>query len=90
MARLAYFALTRGEFIQRISNFYKCQTAIGTNIFLMTIISVIAGPSMSGQAFYTFTLENLEKFGALKAIDAKGRELVYMIRFPATIKALTG
>ncbi len=35
-------------------------------------------------------LENLEKFGALKAIGAKGRELVYMILFMATFTAMTG
>jgi putative ABC transport system permease protein len=35
-------------------------------------------------------LENLEKFGALKAIGAKGRELVYMILFQASFVALTG
>jgi hypothetical protein len=50
----------------------------------------IVGLSISGQTFYTFILENLEKFGALKAIGAKGRELVYMILFMATFTALTG
>ena len=48
------------------------------------------GLSISGQTFYTFILENLEKFGALKAIGAKGRELVYMILFQATFTALVG
>ena len=56
----------------------------------MTIISFIVGLSISGQTFYTFILENLEKFGALKAIGAKGSELVYMILFMATFTALTG
>lgn len=42
------------------------------------------------QTFFTFILENLEKFGALKAIGAKGRELVAMILFQATFTALTG
>lgn len=42
------------------------------------------------QTFYTFILENLEKFGALKAIGVKNRELVYMILFQATFTALTG
>jgi putative ABC transport system permease protein len=56
----------------------------------MTVISFIVGLSISGQTFYTFILENLEKFGALKAIGAKGRELVYMILFMATFTALTG
>ena len=37
-----------------------------------------------------FTLENLDKFGALKAIGAKGRELVGMILFQAAITAFAG
>ena len=52
------------------------QTGIGTNMLLMTLISFIVGLSISGQTFYTFILENLDKFGALKAIGAKGRELI--------------
>lgn len=57
---------------------------------VMTIVSFIVGLSISGQTFYTFILENLEKFGALKAIGAKGRELVAMILFQALFTALTG
>jgi len=90
VASLGYDALKKDEFIQRISNFYKYQTGVGTNVLLMTVISFIVGLSISGQTFYTFILENLEKFGALKAIGAKGKELVYMILFQATFTALTG
>ena len=74
----------------KISTFYTYQTGIGTNMLLMTVISFIVGLSISGQTFYTFILENLEKFGALKAIGAKSRELVTMILFQATFVALTG
>ena len=87
---LGYLALTADEFKQRISNFYKYQTGVGTNVLIMTIISFIVGLSISGQTFHTFILENLDKFGALKAIGAKGKELVYMILFQATITALIG
>lgn len=87
---LGYEALTKDEFTQKISNFYMYQTGLGTNVLLMTVISFIVGLSISGQTFYTFILENLEKFGALKAIGAKGKELVYMILFQATFTALTG
>lgn len=87
---LGYRAVTKRQFIQRISNFYKYQTGLGTNILIMTVVSFIVGLSISGQTFYTFILENLEKFGALKAIGAKGRELVWMILFQATFTALTG
>jgi putative ABC transport system permease protein len=90
VAKLGYVALTKVEFNKRITDFYTYKTGIGTNILLMTVISFIVGLSISGQTFYTFILENLEKFGALKAIGAKGRELVYMILFMATFTALTG
>ena len=88
--KAGYLALTKDEFIQKISDFYMYQTGIGTNMLMMTVISFIVGLSISGQTFYTFVLENLEKFGALKAIGAKGRELIYMILFQATFVALTG
>jgi len=90
VARAGYLALTKDEFINKISQFYMYKTGIGTNLLLMTVISFIVGLSISGQTFYTFILENLEKFGALKAIGAKGRELVYMILFEATFVALAG
>jgi putative ABC transport system permease protein len=87
---LGYEALTKDEFIRKITNFYMYQTGLGTNVLIMTVISFVVGLSISGQTFYTFILENLEKFGALKAIGAKGYELVYMILFQATFTALTG
>ena len=90
VARLGYVALTRAEFNDQITSYYTYQTGIGTNILLMTVIAFIVGLSISGQTFYTFILENLEKFGALKAIGAKGRELVYMILFMAFFTAMIG
>lgn len=87
---LGYLALTRDEFQDRISDYLKYKTGIGTNTLLMTVISFIVGLSISGQTFYTFILENLEHFGALKAIGAKGRELVYMILFQAAFTSLAG
>ena len=88
--KLGYVALTKDQFMDKISDFYKYQTGIGTNILLMTVISFIVGLSISGQTFYTFILENLDKFGALKAIGTNNRELVSVILFQATFTALTG
>jgi putative ABC transport system permease protein len=87
---LGYVALTRDEFVDRISNFYMFQTGLGINILLMTAISFIVGLSVSGQTFYTFILENLDKFGALKAIGTSSRVLIAMILFQASFTALTG
>jgi putative ABC transport system permease protein len=88
--QLGYRALTSGEFIQMISDFYKYKTGIGMNILIMTVISFVVGLSISGQTFYTFILENLEKFGALKAIGATNRDLIAMILFQASFACLTG
>jgi putative ABC transport system permease protein len=90
VAKLGYVALTKDGFNRRISDFYTYKTGIGTNILLMTIISFVVGMSISGQTFYTFILENMEKFGALKAIGARGRKLILMILFMAAFTALTG
>jgi putative ABC transport system permease protein len=90
VARLGYVALTEQEFIDHTSRFYEFHTGLGMNILIMTVISFIVGLSISGQTFYTFIIENLERFGALKAIGAKGNKLVAMILFQSTFTALTG
>jgi putative ABC transport system permease protein len=90
VAAAGYLALSQQEFMQKISKFYMYQTGMGTNMLLMTAISFIVGLSISGQTFYTFILENLEKFGALKAIGAKSHELVMMILFQATFVSIIG
>jgi putative ABC transport system permease protein len=87
---MGYLVVTEDEFVQRISDFYKFKTGLGTNILLMTAISFIVGLSISGQTFYTFILENSEKFGALKAIGSRSSELITMILFQAIFTALTG
>ena len=88
--KLGYQALTRDQFVKKISDFYTYQTGMGMNVLMMTAISFIVGLSISGQTFYTFILENLERFGALKAIGAKGHELITMILFQASFTALLG
>ncbi|MFZ0736467.1 MAG: ABC transporter permease [Candidatus Acidiferrales bacterium] len=90
VATLGYLALTKQEFMQRTADFFIYQTGGGTNILIMTLISFIVGLSISGQTFYTFILENLERFGALKAIGTKSRDLVGMILFQATFTSFTG
>jgi len=87
---LGYRARTEKEFMQRTAHFFIYETGGGTNILIMTAISFIVGLSISGQTFYAFILENLERFGALKAIGTKSRDLVGMILFQATFTALTG
>jgi putative ABC transport system permease protein len=90
VAALGYRALTRDEFMKQSINYYIYQTGMGTNLLIMTVITFAVGLSVSGQTFYTFVLENLERFGALKAIGTTSRELVAMILAQVTFTALTG
>lgn len=90
VAALGYLAVTEGQFMDKISNFYIYQTGMGTNLLILTAISFLVGLSISGQTFYTFILENLERFGAFKAIGTKSNELIAMILFQATFTSLTG
>jgi len=87
---LGYLALTKEEFMKRTADFFVYKTGGGTNMLIMMLISFIVGLSISGQTFYTFILENLERFGALKAIGARSRDLVMMILFQTTFTSLTG
>ncbi len=87
---LGYLALTRGELRRKVSTFYLFSTGMGVNIGLGTLISVLIGIVVSGQTFYTFVLEHLERYGALKAIGITSRELIWMILFQAGFASLTG
>jgi len=88
--KLGYDALTKEQFIDRISRFYMYKTGLGTNVLLMAVISFVVGLSISGQTFYTFILENLERFGALKAIGARSSQLIAMILVQAALAAFCG
>jgi putative ABC transport system permease protein len=90
VAALGYLALTKDEFTLRSIRFYIYETGMGMNLLIMTIITFTVGLSISGQTFYTFIIENLERFGALKALGTRDSELVGMILFQATFTALTG
>lgn len=88
--KLGYVALTKDEFVTKNRNYYLFKTGMGTNIMMMTIISFIVGLSIAGQTFYAFVLENVEEFGALKAIGAKKSELVQMILIQASVVGFLG
>jgi len=90
VAKIGYLGLTDQEFQEKIADFYKYKTGAGTNILIMMVIGFLVGLSISGQTFYTFVLENLEKFGALKAIGARNSQLIYMILFQVSFASFIG
>ncbi len=88
--KLGYVALTKDEFIAKNRNYYLFKTGLGMNIMMMTLISFVVGLSIAGQTFYSFVIENLEQFGALKAIGATRNELIKMIMFQAGVVGFLG
>ena len=88
--KLNYIARTEQEFISMNTNYYLLKTGMGMNILIMTLVSFIVGLSVAGQTFYTFVLENLDKFGALKAIGAKKSDLIQMILFQSAVVGFLG
>ena len=90
VGKLGYRALTDREFTTRNDRFYEFQTAMGTNILIMTLISFIVGLSIAAETFYMFVLDNLERFGALKAIGARSSALVVMIFYQSLIVSFLG
>jgi putative ABC transport system permease protein len=87
---LGYLAMTKEEFIKKNTRYYITKTGFGTNVLIMTLISFVVGLSIAGQTFYTFVLENLEKFGALKAIGAKKSDIMHIILFQAAVVGFLG
>jgi putative ABC transport system permease protein len=87
---LGYRALTKDEFMSQSIRYYIFQTGMGVNLLIMTAITFAVGLSVSGQTFYTFVLENLERFGALKAIGTTSRELILIILFQVSFTTVTG
>lgn len=90
VSEAGYLALTQKEFIKKNKDYYLYQTGLGTNVMIMTFISFIVGLSIAGQTFYAFVIENIEEFGALKAIGAKKQELINMILFQSSVVGFLG
>jgi putative ABC transport system permease protein len=61
-------ALTRDEFIWATLRYFMRRTGIVINFGITVSLGFIVGCAIAGQTFYTFTLENLNQFGSLKAM----------------------
>jgi putative ABC transport system permease protein len=64
VAKLGYVAFTKDEFNKRIADFYTYQTGIGTNILLMTVISLHRRPLDLGSDLSTPSSSKISKNSA--------------------------
>lgn len=83
-------ALTKEDFSWNTVMYFMKFTGIPINIGIGVIMAFIVGTAISGQTFYTFTLDNLRYFGALKAMGASNWLLLRMIVLQALIVGLVG
>jgi putative ABC transport system permease protein len=83
-------ALTREEFIRSTLMYFVRRTGIVINFGITVTLGFIVGCAIAGQTFYTFTLENLNQFGSLKAMGVTNLRIVGMVLFQGLVVGLIG
>lgn len=72
-------ALTRAEFSRATMDYYLQRTSIPQNFAITVILGFVVGCAIAGQTFYNFVIENLNQFGALKAMGVTNSRIVGMV-----------
>jgi putative ABC transport system permease protein len=83
-------ARTRDEFKWLTMGYFLRYTGIPINIGIGMVMSFIVGTAIAGQTFFSFTLDNLRHFGALKAMGASTWQLLRMITLQALMVGSIG
>ncbi len=83
-------ALTREEFMWLTLSYFMRRTGIIMNFTITVSLGFIVGCAIAGQTFYTFTLENLNQFGSLKAMGVSNLRIVGMVLTQASVVGLIG
>ncbi|MFN0205599.1 MAG: ABC transporter permease [Planctomycetota bacterium] len=72
-------AYTKDSFRELTMRYYMKYTGIPINFGTAVALGFLVGIAIAGQVFYSFTLDNLKHFGALKAMGASNGKLLQMI-----------
>ncbi|MFN0060576.1 MAG: ABC transporter permease [Planctomycetota bacterium] len=83
-------ALTADEFKTMTVKYFLKYTGIPINFGISVLLGFIVGMAIAGQTFYSFTLDNLRHFGALKAMGAGNGLLLRMILLQALLVGFVG
>lgn len=83
-------ALTTDQFVEKTINYYLRYTGIPINFMTTVILGFIVGTAVAGQMFYSFTLENIRQFGALKAMGVGNLRIVGMVLLQAALVGFLG
>ena len=83
-------AFTQQGFINKTWWYFFANTGIPINFAISVALGFVVGTAIAGQTFYSFTLENLKQFGALKAMGTPNGTLLRMILLQAMIVGIIG
>lgn len=83
-------ALTTPEFDARSTNELLTRTGILINFGITIVLGFVIGLLVAGQTFYTFVLDNLKLFGALKAMGAGNWTVMRMMSLQVVVVGLIG
>jgi putative ABC transport system permease protein len=83
-------ALTHAQFIESTLMYFVRRTGIVINFGITVSLGFIVGCAIAGQTFYTFTLENLNQFGSLKAMGVTNLRIVCMVLTQAFVVGMLG
>ncbi len=83
-------AVTHHEFVWMTIRYFMAHTGIMINFSITTVLGFIVGVAIAGQTFYTFTLENLNQFGCLKAMGVTNPRIIAMVLLQALVVGLLG
>ena len=89
-ARTGLKAYPREEFAEKTIGYYMQRTGIPINFAITVVLGFVVGCAIAGQTFYTFVLENLNQFGALKAMGVGNRRIVGMVMVQGLVVGLIG
>ena len=83
-------ALSGTSFQTKTMNYFMKNTGIPINFGISVLLGFLVGTAIAGQTFYSFTLDNLKHFGALKAMGATTGTLLRMILLQAVLVGVIG
>ena len=83
-------ALTHDQFVWSTLMYFVRRTGIVVNFSITVFLGFIVGTAIAGQTFYTFTLENLNQFGSLKAMGLSNLRIIGMVLTQAFVVGLLG
>jgi putative ABC transport system permease protein len=83
-------AFTEDKFRASTVNWFFKNTGIPSSFGTIILMGFLVGVAVAGQTFYSFVIENLRYFGALKAMGASNFVLCKMLIFQAFLAGFLG